>query len=182
MELAIIRNLREKTGRTLEQWVKVAQAAGIADFKRRVGWLKTKHKLGHVQAGIVAMRAEGEASEYLDGDAVLEKLFAGEKAALRPIFDRLADAARKLGPDIRFTPNKTYMSVARERQFAVIKPGRRRVELGLALGKQAASGRLEDEPPRGASERITHRIVLATAKEVDAEVRRWLKEAYAVGG
>jgi len=182
MQAAIVRNLRDKTGKTLEQWVKIARSADIADQKRLVAWLKAKHHLGHVQAGLVASSAAGEPDEYLDGDAVLEKLFSGDKAALRPVFERLAEAARRLGRDGRFVPNKTYMSVARERQFAVIKPGRGVVELGLALGKKEAGGKLEGKPPRGASERITHRIVLRSARDVGAEVKAWMRKAYATGG
>ena len=73
-------------------------------------------------------------------------------------------------------------NVAPERVFAVIQPTTQtRVDLGLALKGTEPTQRLEAVKRLG-NDRITHRIALTAPKQVDAEVRRWLKQAYLTGG
>lgn len=50
MEKAIIRNLPEKTGKSLEQWVKVLAKAKLPDKKSQMTFLKETHGAGHFQA------------------------------------------------------------------------------------------------------------------------------------
>ena len=66
----------------------------------------------------------------------------------------------------------------RKRQFAVMKPTTKtRVDLGLTLGDVKPVGRLESAGNVGGG-RITHLIKIESTKSIDAEVKRWLKEAY----
>jgi hypothetical protein len=51
------------------------------------------------------------------------------------------------------------------------------VDLGLVLPGVKGQGRLEATTTVGGG-RVTHRIALRSPKDVDAEVRRWLKQAY----
>ena len=53
------------------------------------------------------------------------------------------------------------------------------MDLGLALGETEPEGRLEAGKVQGTSERITHKIALESPQDVNAEVLRWLKRAYA---
>jgi hypothetical protein len=43
--------LKEKTGRSLEEWIALVKKEGLKDEKSRREWLKTKHKLGMNRAG-----------------------------------------------------------------------------------------------------------------------------------
>ncbi len=73
---------------------------------------------------------------------------------------------------------KTYVSLVRKRQFGAIQPSTTdRVDLGLVLPGVEPTGRLEATTTVGGG-RVTHRIALRSPKDVDAEVRRWLKVAY----
>jgi hypothetical protein len=51
------------------------------------------------------------------------------------------------------------------------------VDVGLVLGKTAPAGRLQKAKHLG-SDRVTHKIEVRSKKDVDAELRRWLKKAY----
>jgi hypothetical protein len=177
---AIARNLPAKTGRTFQQWVDLVKKAGLATRPERVKWLKSKHQLGTVTANFIAAEAEGRSmiDAYANEDALLKNMYAGEKAALRSLYDELARTARKLGGDVDLTVCKTYVGIRRGRQFAMIKPATRtRVDLGLALPEVKPGGRLLKAGSIG-NERMTHRIEIVSKREVDAEVRRWLKAAY----
>jgi hypothetical protein len=178
--------LPEKTGRSLEAWVKLVQQEGPATEKDRRAWLKSVHGLGTNTCWWIAERAEGKGLEDADPEAYLkaaaeyvETMFAGGKAGLRPLFEELVKLGRKLGPDVRVCPCKTIVPLYREHVFAQLKPTTRtRLDLGLALGDTKAVGRLLDTGGLAKGDRITHRIAITCAEDIDAEVGRWLKTAY----
>ncbi len=177
---AIARNLPEKTGKTFEEWVKIAKNSGLSTRKERIAWLKSEHGLGSVTAMFIAAESEGRgiADEYSDEEALLGGMYSGEKAALRPLYDELAKAARKLGKDVRLTVCKTYVGMSRARQFGMIRPSTKtRVDLGLVLKDAAPSARLVKAGTIG-NDRMTHRIGVETKKDVDAELKDWLRKAY----
>ena len=53
-----IGDLKQKTGRTLEEWLAHIKKAGPKDEKERRAWLKEKHGLGTNTAWWLAERAE----------------------------------------------------------------------------------------------------------------------------
>jgi hypothetical protein len=141
--------------------------------------LKGEHGLSHAHANHIAKRSAELAGPRSTDDPVAH-LFADDRAALRPIYDRLAAAAAGFGPDVELAPKKANVSVRRRKQFALIQPSTRtRVDLGLILGRPP-QGRLE---PSGAfNAMFTHRVKLASPGEVDDEVLNWLREAYDAAG
>jgi hypothetical protein len=177
---AIERNLPARTGKTLAQWVAVVRKAGLRERAERVAWLRKEHGLGGATATLVAYAAEGRRpiDDYADGDALVEAMYSGRKAALRPVHEAALAAARKLGKDVTPSARKTYVSLVRKRQFGAIQPSAAdRVDLGLVLPGVRAAGRLEATSTVGGG-RVTHRVALRSPRDVDAEVRRWLKAAY----
>lgn len=87
-----IAGLKEKTGRTLDEWVALIRKEGPKDEKARKEWLKTKHKLGTNSAWFLAERADGRGDEedspekYLNTAVkYVEQQYSGSKAQLRPI-------------------------------------------------------------------------------------------------
>ena len=174
---SMIANLKEKTGRSLEEWVKLAAKSGGAKHGEIVKFLKEKHELGHGYANLVAQKAlEAAAGGPASGDDLVTAQYAGAKAALKPIHDALIAAARRLGADVEIAPKKSSVSLRRSRQFALIEPATNtRVNLGLQLKGVPVGGRLEKYP----STMCTHRVRLESVAQVDAELLRWLAQAYA---
>lgn len=174
------RNIEAQSGRTRAQWIALAAAAGKQKHGELVTWLKSQHGLGHGNANLIAMTARDAASGAppRDDDALVDALFAGKKAALRPMFDALMAEVRRLGVDVEIAPKKTYVSLRRSKQFALVQPSTAdRVDLGLNLKGVPPSGRLELSGSFNAM--CTHRIRLgAEFGGVDAVVKKWLREAY----
>lgn len=178
-----VETLPEKTGRSLEEWLRLVQESGPATEKERREWLKNEHELGTNSAWWIAERSLGKGGEAADPEAYLaealqyvEDMFAGGKAHLRPIYDELLKLGFDQGPDVKACPGKTIVPLYRNRVFAELKPATKtRIDLGFALGDTPATGRLVDTGKRN---RITHRIPIASLAEIDGEVRRWLKTAY----
>jgi hypothetical protein len=181
-----VTELKEKTGRSLEEWLKLVKKSGPATEKERREWLKQEHGLGTNSASWIAERAEGKGTETDDPDAYLRAaaayvatMFAGKKQALRPIYDDLLRLGLAVGKDAKACPCQTMVPLYRNHVFAQIKPTTlTRIDLGLALGARPAEGRLIDTGGYAKKDRITHRIPIASLAEIDAEVKRWLKTAY----
>ena len=67
----------------------------------------------------------------------------------------------------------------RKHVFAQIKPTTRtRIDLGLALRETTVPKRLIDTGGLAKKDRITHRIEITSVKDIDAEVKKWIKAAY----
>jgi len=56
-------HLKERTGRSLEEWVQLVQETGPATRKERSEWLKTKHGLGTNFAAWIALSADATNGE-----------------------------------------------------------------------------------------------------------------------
>jgi len=175
---SMIANLREKTGRSLEQWVAIAKKSGLQKHGEIVKHLKGDHALGHGYANLVAQRALASASGADEGDLVAAQ-YAGPRAALRPIHDALIAAVKKLGADVEIAPKKTGVSLRRARQFALIQPATdTRIDFGLKLDGVPIAGRLEKWP----NPMCSHRVRLESTKDVDRELLAWVKAAYESAG
>ena len=183
-----VAELKSKTGHSLEEWIALVRKDGPKDEKLRRKWLKTKHKLGTNSAWWIAERAEGKGGEeetpegYLKAASkYVEEQYAGPKEKLRPVYEELLKLGRSMGEDVKVCPCKTIVPLYREHVFAQIKPTTNsRIDLGFALRHYKAKlpKRLIDTGGLKKKDRITHRIELTSAAEIDGEVKKWLKTAY----
>jgi hypothetical protein len=178
--------LPAKTGRSLDEWLELVKASRVRDEKECRAWLKDVHELPTNTAYRIAERSHGKGADMASPEAYLkaaegyvDALFAGGKAPLRPIYDELLMLCLSLGPDAKACPCQTMVPLYRKHVFAQIKPATaRRIDLGLALGGRLATGRLIDTGGYAKKDRITHRIAISAAAEIDGEVRQWLQTAY----
>jgi hypothetical protein len=180
--------LKDKTGRSMEEWLALVKKEGPKDEKSRREWLKTKHKLGTNHAVWIAERAEGKGGDedspevYLNAAVrYVEGQYAGPKEKLRPIFEELLTVGKSLGSDVKACPCKTIVPLYREHVFAQIKPTTNsRIDLGFALTHYRGKlpKRLIDTGGLAKKDRITHRIEITAAEQIDDEVKKWLKAAY----
>ncbi len=178
--------LKQKTGRSLDEWLRLIRKSGPKDEKERREWLKTEHGLGTNSAWWLAERAAGKGDEVGDPDAYLqaaegyvEAMFSGGKAGLRPIYNALLKTGLKIGKDVKACPCQTIVPLYRNHVFAQIKPTTQtRIDLGFALGEMKPKGRLIDTGGFAKKDRITHRIPITSLEDIDDEVKHWLKVAY----
>jgi len=185
-----IEALPAKTGRSLEAWLALVKKEGPKDEAARRAWLKEEHGLGTNSAWWLAERAAGRGTEDSDPEAYLaaaeryvEAQYAGKKASLKPIYDRLLKLGLGLGKDVMACPCQTIVPLYRAHVFAEIKPSTlTRVDLGLALKDAKTPKRLVDTGGFAKKDRITRRIPIASVDEIDAEVERWIRKAYEMDG
>lgn len=181
-----IDELKPKTGRSLEEWMKFINKSGPKSEADRRDWLKKEHKLGTNYAGWLAERSvgknldEGDPKAYLrDAEKYVAEMFEGKREALKPMYDRLLDIALDLGDDVKACPCQTIVPLYRKHVFAQIKPATHtRIDLGLSLRGQKTPKRLIDTGGEKKGDRITHRIAIESLDDIDEDVQRWMKKAY----
>jgi len=186
MTMKWIAELKQKTGRTLEEWLALLKKEGPLTEPERREWLKETHGLGTNSAWWLAERSFGKGEEIGDPDEYLraaekyvDEMFSGKKAALRPIYDKLLQVGLKTGKEAKACPCQTIVPLYRNHVFAQIKPTTQtRIDLGFALGDMKTPKRLIDTGGFAKKDRITHRIEITSLKDIDEDVKHWLKVAY----
>lgn len=182
-----IAELKQKTGRTLDDWLKLIKNEGPKDEQPRRDWLKTKYGLGTNTAWWLAERSVGKGEESADCEAYLkaaeqyvDEMFAGKKEHLRPIYDALLRLGLSVGKDAKACPCQTIVPLYRNHVFAQIKPTTlTRIDFGLALGDtRKTPQRLINTGGYEKKDRITHRFEITSLRDIDDEVKRWLRIAY----
>jgi len=171
----MVKNMPEKTGKSLEQWFKLIKSKGLETHGEIMKLLKGEHGVSHGFANTIAIMYRQQAAGGASSSGELEAAyFSGAKAAMQPLYAQIIKAAQALGADVELAPKKTYMSLRRKKQFGIVQVSSKdRVDLGLILKGVPAGGRLE-----AWGGMCTHRVRLGSAKEFDKEVKDWLKRAY----
>lgn len=178
---AYLDNIKAKTGKTPDDFRKLAAKKGLTEYGAVMAWLKSEFALGHGHATLIAqIVVKGDQLKASTPDA-LATHFKGEKAKWRPAYDALAAKLLKLGPDVKLAPNRTYINILRgTKKIGLIQVSAAdRLDVGIKLKGLAPTGRLEAAGTWNAM--VTHRVRITDPKQVDKEVLAWLKQAYTAG-
>jgi hypothetical protein len=177
MAAGMIANMKQKTGRPIEDWLKIVGKAKLAKHGEIVKFLKSEHGVTHGYANMIAHQALQQDAPDTGGDALVVAQYAGDRAGLKPIYEKLIAAAQKFGNDVEISPKKTYVSLRRSKQFGLIQPSTKtRLDVGINLKGEPTTGRLEASGSFNAM--VSHRVRVAAESDVDGELVGWLKRAY----
>ena len=174
---SMIRNLEEKTGKSFDEWLKIARQSKLTKAREILNFLKSEHGLTFGYANLIALKSLGSDAGSADGDDLVAAQYSGPKAALRPIYDELISTVQKFGGDVEVAPKKGYVSLRRKKQFAIFQPSTAtRMDVGINLKGTVPTKRLE--PSGSFNAMVSHRVRLAAKNEVDKELIGWLRAAY----
>lgn len=180
-EATMIANLNEKTGKSLEQWIKIAFSSKLTKHGELVKHLKEEHGLTHGYANLVVHYHLKSSASSAAPDDLISAQYSGSKVALKPIYDRLGKSIEEFGSDVEFAPKKAYVSIRRAKQFAILQPSTAaRLDVGINLKGVDAHGRLEASGSFNAM--VSHRVRVEKMADVDKELIAWLKQAYDAAG
>ena len=167
-----IAGLEKGTGRPYAEWQAIVAGLGTAKHGEIVARLKAEHGLSHGYANLLALLDGGWGAAA--GADLVEGLFSGPKAGLRPIYDRLIEVVGGFGPDVEIDPKKTMVMVRRAKGFACFTPSSaKRAEIGIALRGDSPTDRL-----RASRGMTSHAVWIEDPAAIDDEVVGWLRDAY----
>jgi hypothetical protein len=170
--------VRAKTGKTAADFVKLAGQEGLTKHGELVAWLKSEFALGHGHATAIAGVVLKSGKPPRSATQKMDELFAGAKGAWRAPCDALITKITTFGPNIEASANSTYVNLLHgKKKFGILQPASAaRLDIGIKLKGEAASRRFELAGDWNSM--VTHRVRIARAEEIDAELVGWLKRAY----
>lgn len=180
--LTQVKNIQAKTGLTLAQLHEHLAASGKQKHGEKRSWLMERFGLGYGDANTV-VHFEGKPLPDVELGALLptaegdplDAIYTGKKAALRPLHDAVMARIAELG-DFEIAPKKTYLSLRRSKQFAMVGPATAsEIEIGLNCKTLEPHARLKILAPGGMCQ-VTTRI--SDASQIDASLMGWIRAAY----
>jgi hypothetical protein len=185
MIATMIANIEKKAGKTFAELEQVVRGSPLTKHGELRAMLMEQFGLGHGQANTVvhlALKSDGASAATAAGHTAadaLDTLYTGKKAGLRPVHDAVLAFLATLG-DFEAAPKKDYISYRRKKQFLMVGPKTATAaELGIFAKGLPAHPRLKEMPPKGMCPYTTR---LGDPSELDATVRRWIKQSYDEAG
>jgi hypothetical protein len=180
-----LKNIQTKTGKTLDQLYALIKKSGLTKHGEIRDMLKRELSLGHGDANALTLAYQKSVevhtarAESVAPSDVLDEIYAGPKAALRPIHEKLMATIAQFGP-FEIAPKKGYISLRRKKQFAMIGPATKgRVEVGLNMKGVKATARLIEQPAGGMCQ---YKVHVTQVNEIDQELFAWIRQAYDSAG
>lgn len=195
-----LRNIETRTGKTLAALFSILKESGLEKHGELRDMLKRELGMGHGDANTLVHVFRQQGGEAMEGRAsasdasgmgnsaapatgargsaegdVLDAIYTGAKAALRPIHDAVMTELANFGT-FEIAPKKSYVSLRRKKQFATVGPATNtRVEIGLNMKGIAPTDRLIANPPGGMCQ---YNVKLTSPTDVDAELLGWIRIAF----
>lgn len=180
-------NIQKKTGKSLAELHAALATSGAVKHAEKRSWLMQQYGLGYGDANTVVHVVDNPPAGLGPAPAVaaeaaadpLDAIYAGPKAALRPLHEAILQMVEGFG-DFEVAPKKANVSLRRKKQFATVGPATRElIEIGLNFKGYTATPRLKLLPPGGMCQAS---VRLGSAAEVDAELQGWLRQAFDAAG
>lgn len=178
-------NIQQRTGKSLDALEKIVKASGLSTHGEIRDMLKRDLGMGHGDANTLVhhvLESDGTSAAEAAGkspSAVLDDIYSGSKAGLRPIHEKLMAEIDALGV-FEIAPKKAYVSLRRKKQFAMIGPATNtRVDVGLNMKGVPATDRLKALPAGGMCQ---YQVRITDPSEVDSQLIAWIRRAYEAAG
>ena len=180
-----ISNIQTKTGRTIDELAALVKSSGLSKHGEIRSMLMEQLGLGYGDANTlvhIVLKSDGERAANARGlslDQVLDEIYTGPKAALRPIHEKLMSQIEAFG-EFSIAPKKGYVSLRRKKQFAMLGPKTNtRFELGLNAKDLPDDERLLPQPSGSMCNYI---VKMTDADELSEEVIAWVRRAFDSAG
>ncbi len=180
-----IKNIQVRSGKSLDELSAIVRKSGLTKHGEIRDMLKRDLGMGHGDANTLVhfvLKSDGASAAAAKGAStgdVLDEIYSGPKADLRPIHDKLMEGIGKFGP-FEIAPKKGYISLRRKKQFAMIGPATQtRIDVGLNMKGVKGTAQLSEQPPGGMCQ---YKVKVMNVKEVDKELMGWIKQAYESAG
>ncbi len=178
-------NIEKRCGKSLNELCQLLKASGLVKHGELLAHLKQTLAMGHGDANAMvhyyfaqttpATAASNDTSAATSDADPLDAIYTGPKAALRPIHEAFMQMMAGWG-EFERAPKKTYVSLRRKKQFAMLGPASQsRVELGLNMKGVAATDRLIEQAAGGMCQ---YKVKISTVSEIDAELMAWVRIAF----
>lgn len=168
--------LARDTGKSLEEWAKIARKCPETKPGARSKWLRETYGIGANRgAAILDAAFGGDNMGWDNPDALIAALW--QDPAQLKIHDALVAAVKKFDGAI-VGEKKSFTGFSRKYQFAAARPTRDGVRLGIAVDPKTSKRLSPPKKNEGWSDRNKAVAVLTSTKDIDTELKTLLKAAF----
>ena len=182
---AQIDHIQKKTGKNFDELSALVKGRGLTRHSQIREMLMSQLGLTYGDANALVhavLQSDGRRAAEAKGlstDAVIDEIYSGPKAALRPIHEALMAEIVSFG-EFETLPKKGYVSLRRKKQFVMIGPGSNtRVDVGINIKDLAANARLLEQPKGSMCNYV---VRVTDAAQVDATLLGWIRAAFEGAG
>ncbi|WP_154222622.1 DUF5655 domain-containing protein [Marinicella rhabdoformis] len=173
----MIKNMPVKTGKSLAEWQALLSQAGHEKHGDIMKLLKGEYGVTHGFANTISTLFREQSAGGPPPEADLVAAQYAKKPHFLPVYEKLIQQVKAMGNDVTVAPKKTYVSLVRGKQFAIIKASTmKRMDIGLNLKGEVETDRLQ--PDTVFSGMCSHRVALSNEGEIDEELINWIRQAY----
>ena len=182
---AQIDHIQKKTGKNFDELSALVKSSGLTQHSQIREMLMKQLGLTYGDANALVhavLQSDGRRAAEAKGlstDAVIDEIYSGPKAALRPIYEALMAEIVSFG-EFETLPKKGYVSLRRKKQFVMIGPGSNtRVDVGINIKDLAANARLLEQPKGSMCNYV---VRVTDPAQVDATLLGWIRAAFEGAG
>ena len=175
----MLSNLKEKTGKVLNEWHQVLKEHSPAKHGDAMKVLKGDHGVSHGYANLISQTFfKPELLEAKTADADQDAELVKGREDIAELFLAAKRLFSEIEGEVEFAYKKTYISLRTlKKQFALLQPSTKtRVDIGLNLKGIEPKGMVEEAGSWNSM--VTHRIKLISIEQVNDELKDWLQKAY----
>jgi hypothetical protein len=178
---AYLDKVKAKTGKTPEDFARLASRKGLARHGDIVKWLKSDFSLGHGHATAIAAVVTRKDVPKASADEKISALFGASKQHWRRPCESAIAKIKEFGSDAGAGVGGTYINLLRAgRKFAILQPSSSdRLDIGIKLKGASADERFEAAGSWNTA--LTHRVRIHEPGQIDRAVFSWLRRAYDAG-
>lgn len=178
LETEFIATAKEKTGKTLQEWLTMVESSGIQKQNDILEWLKREHGINHMQAQFVAGIFLNNGHPVYGAEDVLYENHFVKCPDMRRVFESVSESIISQFPGTQLIPKKTYLSFTSIREFAAINVKPKEIRLGLDLGDEPFTDELQKSKLTGPMPRISHMLILTDINQFDGKAKQLLIHSF----
>lgn len=178
IEKEFLDSAKEKTGKSINDWLSLIKKSGIQKRNDILEWLKKGHGINHMHAQLITgIYLNNGKPVYIDQDNLLESQFT-KFPEMRKLFDELSEKITGNFAGTQLIPKKTYLSFTAVRKFAAVNVKKGMLRLGMDLGDLPFNEKIQKSKLTGPMPRISHMAEITEIKQLDKELMKLLETSY----
>ena len=179
LEKEFIEQAREKTGKSMKEWVDDLETTSLTKMKETVDFIKTERGVSHMYATFIAGIFLNNGNPVHDSTSLFEAHFR-DKEDKRPVYGKLENLIRHSFPAVQIVPTRSYISFRDPKEFVIARINKKEIQVGMDLGTMEFDDYVEKARSLGTMPRISHMVQLYDESEVNDRLRGYVLKAHKI--
>ncbi len=175
-EKEFLADCKEKTGKTLEEWMAYLEPKGLTKPKETLDYLKSEEGINHMNANFISGIFLNGGKPVFDS-ALLFNAHFEKFPDKKEMYDKLEGIVKDNFSGVQVVPTKGYISFRNDKEFAVAKINKGNIRIGMDLGSRDFDDYVQKAKSLGTMPRIAYMIEVTAIEQINDDILPFLQEA-----